>query len=66
MPEIFINIAFGEQIPTFDKKINPLENGWVWIRGMDFLPVLIKESKLEEFENNMSEMKAKIIQHENE
>jgi len=47
MPEILIRLAYNEPLPRLAKKINPLENGLIWIRGMDFLPVLIKDTKLE-------------------
>jgi hypothetical protein len=40
MPEIFVKLAFGENLPKIDKKLNPLADGLVWIRGMDFEPVL--------------------------
>ncbi|MCK4781680.1 carboxylate--amine ligase [Candidatus Parcubacteria bacterium] len=47
MPEIYIKLAYGEPLPKISKKINPLENGLIWIRGVDFLPVLTRKSKLE-------------------
>lgn len=56
MPEIFVKLAFGEDPTGITKKLNPLPNDLVWIRGMDFEPVLstmeqVDESvaKLEEF-----------------
>lgn len=47
MPEIYIKLAYNEKLPKLKRKINPLANGWIWIRGMDFNPVLIKQSKIE-------------------
>lgn len=35
MPEIFVNIALYDEFPVLDKKINPLPDGLLWIRGMD-------------------------------
>lgn len=40
MPEIFVKLAAGESIPKLDKIKNPLPDDLVWIRGMDFEPVL--------------------------
>lgn len=47
-PRIFTDIALLEEFPTLEKKINPLPDGLVWIRGMDIQPVL---STLEEIES---------------
>lgn len=58
MPEVLIRLAYNEEIPKFDKKVNPLEDDWVWIRGMDFLPVLIKKTELDKFGD---EFKATLI-----
>lgn len=40
MPEIFVKLAYGEKLPKFDRKLNPVKNDLLWIRGMDFEPVL--------------------------
>lgn len=51
MPEIFKNIALYNEFPTnLDKKINPLPDGMLWIRGMDRKPIL----------TTMEEIKGKI------
>lgn len=49
MPYIYIKTAFGEpleDIPkvwvNYPKKINPLPDGYYWIRGMDVGPKLVK------------------------
>ncbi|MDD2807888.1 MAG: carboxylate--amine ligase [Patescibacteria group bacterium] len=55
MPEVLLRLAYGEKLPAFPKKINPLEDGWVWIRGMDFLPVLVNMSKITESEKILKE-----------
>jgi carbamoyl-phosphate synthase large subunit len=49
-PEIYCNIALEGKFPVLDKKINPLPNGLIWIRGMDQEPVLTTIEKLAEFE----------------
>ncbi len=46
MPYIYIKLAFGENIPKIKKKINPLKKNLVWIRGMDFEPILTTVSEI--------------------
>lgn len=48
MPEIYSNIALDGVFPTLDKKINPLPDGLLWIRGMDVEPVLTTSQALDE------------------
>lgn len=48
MPEIFKNIALYNEFPSLKKKINPLPDGLLWIRGMDREPVLTTQDKLKE------------------
>jgi carbamoyl-phosphate synthase large subunit len=50
MPYIFIKLAFGEPYPEPAKKINPLPENLVWIRGMDFLPILTTVDELNKYE----------------
>lgn len=54
MPEIFVKIAYGEKYKKPAKKINPLPDGLIWIRGLDFLPVMktVKEVDASERELN--------------
>ncbi|MBI2654843.1 carboxylate--amine ligase [Candidatus Woesearchaeota archaeon] len=40
MPYIFVKLAYNEKLPKITNKLNPLKLGLVWIRGIDFLPVL--------------------------
>lgn len=40
MPEIFVKLGYGENVPVLKKIKNPLPDDLVWIRGMDFEPVL--------------------------
>lgn len=42
MPYIFVKLAFDEKYPEPEKKFNPLPDNLLWIRGMDFLPILTK------------------------
>lgn len=50
MPEIYCNIALDGKFPTLERRINPLPNGLVWIRGMDVTPVLTTVEELEKME----------------
>lgn len=43
MPEIFKDIALYGDFPKLDKKINPLPNGLLWLRGMDVAPRLMTQ-----------------------
>lgn len=42
MPRIFVDIGLYDQFPSLERKINPLPDGLLWIRGMDRPPVLAK------------------------
>lgn len=57
MPYIYIKLAFNEPCPPVIKKINPLPNNLIWIRGIDFLPVFTKLSTIQRYNK---ELKAKI------
>lgn len=46
MPKIFKDIALYDEFPVLDKKINPLPDGLLWLRGMDRTPLLAKEEEL--------------------
>jgi carbamoyl-phosphate synthase large subunit len=46
LPSIFANIALHNQIPTLPKKINPLKDGLLWLRGMDTEPILVHETEM--------------------
>jgi carbamoyl-phosphate synthase large subunit len=47
MPYIFVKLAYGEELPKVDSRINPAKNNMVWIRGMDFEPVLASRNQIE-------------------
>lgn len=46
MPEIFKDIALHNEFPTLEKKINPLPDGMLWLRGMDTKPALTTEKEI--------------------
>jgi carbamoyl-phosphate synthase large subunit len=46
MPEIFKDVAIYGEMPKIEKKINPLPNGLLWIRGMDAKPRLATKEQV--------------------
>lgn len=50
MPVIFKDLALYGKMPALPRKINPLQDGLVWMRGMDTEPVL---STMEEVEKGL-------------
>jgi predicted ATP-grasp superfamily ATP-dependent carboligase len=47
MPKIFKDIALYNRFPQLEKKINPLPDGLIWLRGMDTTPKLMKGNEIE-------------------
>ncbi len=47
-PQIYRDIALENKFPVLPRKINPLPDGLVWIRGMDVEPVLTTVAELEQ------------------
>lgn len=47
MPEIFKDLALYNEFPKLTKKINPLPDGLVWLRGMDTAPRLMRAEEIE-------------------
>lgn len=52
-PQIYCDIALDGSFPSLERRINPLPDGLIWIRGMDREPVLTTATKLEELENQV-------------
>ena len=46
LPAIYCDIALDGKFPSLERRINPLEDGLVWIRGMDVAPVLTTTGEL--------------------
>lgn len=61
MPEIYIKVAYNEKLPKFPRILNPLKNGLIWIRGVDFLPILTTESEIEKERKAMEDTLKKLI-----
>lgn len=51
MPYIFLKLAYGEELPQISKKLNPAPDHMVWIRGIDFEPVL---ASMEDIDKNVA------------
>jgi hypothetical protein len=49
-PEIYVNLGLEGIAPQLTKKINPLPDGLLWIRGMDVEPVLVNLDDLKTME----------------
>jgi len=49
-PEIYCDLALERRFPSLERKINPLPDGLVWIRGMDVTPVLTTREELAKLE----------------
>ncbi len=45
-PEIYCDLGLDGRFPTLNRKINPLPDGLVWVRGMDVAPVLTTREEL--------------------
>jgi len=52
MPKIYCDIALDGNFPSLKKRINPLLDGLIWIRGMDVDPVLTTRNELEAMAGN--------------
>jgi carbamoyl-phosphate synthase large subunit len=46
MPKMFKDIVLHGEFPKLEKKINPLPDGLVWLRGMDTKPKLMHENEV--------------------
>ena len=46
MPKIFKDIALHNEFPVLNRRVNPLPDGLLWLRGMDTLPQLTTENEL--------------------
>jgi glutathione synthase/RimK-type ligase-like ATP-grasp enzyme len=47
LPYVYLKLAFGEPPPPLRRRLNPAPEGMVWIRGVDFEPVLTSVDELD-------------------
>jgi hypothetical protein len=59
MPYIYLKLAFDEELPEIEEKINPLPSGYTWIRGMDTEPVLTTMKHISAYENDLQKRRKK-------
>lgn len=59
MPFIYTMLGLGLPVTLPARKINPLANGLVWIRGVDFLPKLISRKDITKAEQQLQKLKKK-------
>lgn len=60
MPYVFVKLACDEPVPEIPQKLNPAAPGMVWIRGMDFEPVLVPMSDIEEQRTALARRRKKL------
>ena len=60
MPLIYVCAGLSKKLPPIKAKINPLPEGWVWIRGVDVLPVLTKNKEIKKWEDQLERRKKKL------
>jgi hypothetical protein len=60
MPYIFTKLAYGEAVPTISRRLNPVQDGLVWIRGIDFEPILTSVGEIEKNVLALSELLRKL------
>jgi len=53
MPDLYVRLALGEAAPPLENRYNPLPSGLVWVRGVDFEPIL---TTLEAIEGTKAEL----------
>lgn len=46
LPKIYKDICLYEKFPTLEKRINPLPDGLMWMRGMDTVPRLVTDETM--------------------
>lgn len=60
MPYMFVKLAYGEDLPKLDKVVNPAKEHMIWIRGMDFEPVLVSRDQVESEVQKLESLKKEL------
>jgi hypothetical protein len=47
LPWAYLKLAYGEPPPPFPRPLNPAPSGMVWVRGVDFEPVLATTAEVD-------------------
>lgn len=54
MPDIYVRLGLSGTEPSIEKRINPLPDGLLWIRGMDVEPALTTVEEVERLRKNVA------------
>jgi glutathione synthase/RimK-type ligase-like ATP-grasp enzyme len=57
MPYIYLKLAFGEPPPPIVRRLNPAPEDQVWIRGVDFEPVLTSRAEIDRHVAELEELR---------
>jgi biotin carboxylase len=57
LPYAYLKLAFGEPPPAFPRRRNPAPEGMVWIRGVDFEPVLAPAAEIDRHRAALEELR---------
>jgi hypothetical protein len=57
LPEVYVRLAYGEPPPPVARRYNPLPEGRVWVRGVDFEPVLTSVEEVDRHAAALEELK---------
>jgi hypothetical protein len=60
MPYIYLKLAFGESPPPILRRLNPVPEDQVWIRGVDFEPVLTSRAEIDRHVAGLEELQREI------
>lgn len=60
MPYIFVKLAYGESLPPIKRKLNPAPNNMVWVRGIDFEPVLSSMADIDKAVTELDALKKQL------
>jgi hypothetical protein len=57
LPYVYVKLAFGEPLPPIGRRHNPLPDGMVWVRGVDFEPVLTSVAEIDRHVARLEELR---------
>jgi hypothetical protein len=60
MAYLFLQLGLGESGPAIPSRVNPLPDGLIWIRGVDFEPVLTDEREIAGRIADLSDRRARL------
>jgi hypothetical protein len=63
LPHVYVRLAFGEPPPPLERRHNPLPDGMVWVRGVDFEPVLTSVAEIDRHVARLEELKRATGRH---